>query len=135
MVHILLVDDNPDFLVQAPHYLAKIAGTSIVGCAASGRAGIAMADALRPQLILMDFSMPEMNGLEAARQIKRQNLSTKVAIMSFHEIDMLRTQVEGDEVDGYVSKMDFVDDLKRLLKRLFGNVQSGNRISGDSGFS
>ena len=68
MTHILLIEDNDQTRDVLSHRLAR-RGFEVSG-AATGRTGVERAGALRPDLILMDVSLPEMSGFEATRRLK-----------------------------------------------------------------
>jgi len=69
-IRTLLVDDNEAFLVLARHLLASVPEISVVGLGHDGYDAVRLAEELRPDLILMDLSMPGMGGLQATRLIK-----------------------------------------------------------------
>src|SRR5262249_59931152 len=69
---VLLVDDNHDFLASVERFLSVEPGIAVVGRAASGREALDQVGRLRPEVVVMDLSMPEMDGLEATQRLKPQ---------------------------------------------------------------
>ena len=66
---VIVVDDQAPFRLAARAVLRRTEGFELVGEAANGLEAISLADALHPDLVLMDINMPEMGGLEATRRI------------------------------------------------------------------
>ena len=118
-VRILLVDDNEDFRRQAARLLADEPGCQVVAFAASGAEAVELARRTRPDLVLMDLSMPGMNGIEAARRIKAQAGAPRVVIVTLDEGEIYKTARESAPVDGFLPKANFILELGPLLERLF----------------
>jgi two-component system, NarL family, nitrate/nitrite response regulator NarL len=79
----LLVDDSQEFLASASRLLES-QGVEIVGRASSGREAVRLADALRPDVVLVDVQLGEEDGLEVARQLNAGARSTLVVLISTH---------------------------------------------------
>ncbi len=73
-IRLLIVDDHVIVRKGIRALLAETAGIEVVGEASDGRAAVAQAEALRPDVILMDLAMPEMDGIEATRLIKASRI-------------------------------------------------------------
>jgi len=88
-VRILVADDH-DFIRQGTcAVLERQPGWEVCGLAATGREAVAQASHLKPDVVVMDVSMPELNGLDAAAQIKRQLPETEIVLLSAHQSDEL----------------------------------------------
>jgi len=88
-VRILVADDH-DFIRQGTcAVLERQPGWEVCGLAATGREAVAQASQLKPDVVVMDVSMPELNGLDAAAQIKRQLPETEIVLLSAHQSDEL----------------------------------------------
>lgn len=81
-VRILIVDDDPQSRVLIRETLAREAGMEIVGEAGDGVRGVELAGSLSPDVVLMDLSMGGMNGLEAARLIRRGHPATAILLVT-----------------------------------------------------
>jgi DNA-binding NarL/FixJ family response regulator len=114
---ILLVDDH--------HVVRRgVAGViedarpewEVCGEASTGREAVAAAASLKPDVVVMDISMPDMNGLEATREILKNNPGTEVLILSVHESDQIVHDVLAAGARGYILKQDAGTDLIAALE-------------------
>jgi DNA-binding NarL/FixJ family response regulator len=83
-VRILIADDHAVILEGLKMILESQGDMLVVGTAADGRDAICKAEALHPEVIIMDIAMPEMNGIEATRVISGRLPAVKVIILSMH---------------------------------------------------
>jgi DNA-binding NarL/FixJ family response regulator len=120
---VLLVDDNPEFLDVAGEFLCRQLGIEIVGVAHSGRQALEMVHDLEPDVVLMDLSMPEMNGLEATRRIKALSGPPAVVILTLFDTSEIQSFSHAAGADAFLTKSDFVDSLPPLLVRLFPQLK------------
>ena len=97
---------------------------SIVGEAEDGRAAIRCVGQEQPDLILMDLSMPKMNGLEAIKEIKKLNPDTKVIVLTVHKTEEYILASLRAGADGYVLK----DSTHSELEMAINNVLRGKRF-------
>jgi DNA-binding NarL/FixJ family response regulator len=118
-VRTLLVDDNARFLAAARRLLATQADVEIVGHALSGRDALAAVDTLRPELVLMDLVMPEMNGLEATAAIKRGPNPPRVVIVTLEDSEEHRERARVVGADAVVGKATLTTTLSPLLREMF----------------
>jgi DNA-binding NarL/FixJ family response regulator len=81
-IRVLIVDDQPLFLAAARDLIALTSGFEEIGEAQSGEQGVALAAALRPDLVLMDVRMPGLDGVEAARLITAAGSAASVVLVS-----------------------------------------------------
>jgi len=90
----------------------------VCGEASTGREAVAAAANLRPDIVVMDISMPEMNGLEATRAILKDNPGTEVLILSMHESEQLVHDVLSAGARGYILKRDAGNDLIAAMEAI-----------------
>lgn len=108
---ILLVDDHEVVRRGLRALLETHAGWEVCGEAADGRAAVQLAVSLEPHVVVMDLSMPNLNGFDAAHQIIERLPSVKVLILSMHESEQLVREVLAAGVRGYILKSDAGRDL------------------------
>jgi DNA-binding NarL/FixJ family response regulator len=114
-LRIFLVDDSPLFRVCAAGFLASCSGVKVVGEAGSAAEGFEKIGRAAPDLVLMDLTMPGMNGIEATKRIKARPNPPRVAIVTFHDDPLFRTVAMAAGADWYVVKDDFTEWITNLI--------------------
>ena len=127
---ILLVDDHAIVLDGLTRLLEP--DFQVVGKAVDGRAMLEMADALNPDIIVSDISMPLLNGIEAMRLLKERGSRAKVLFLSMHADVELASAALRAGASGYVLKHSAAETLGRAIREaLAGRVYVSPRISID----
>jgi DNA-binding NarL/FixJ family response regulator len=90
----------------------------VVGEARDGREAVAMAMKLRPDVVLMDIAMPELNGLEATRQLVKALPGTRIIILTAHCDDAYVRSAVGCGVAGFLVKQDSTHDICRAIREV-----------------
>lgn len=119
-IRILLVDDHAVVRAGLRMLLAADAELEIVGEAETGAAGVRCAQELNPDVVLMDISMPDMNGIEATRRIKEQCPDVAVLALTMHEDDQYFFEMLGAGASGYVPKRAAPNDLLSAIHAVRG---------------
>lgn len=117
-MRVLLVDDNPQFASAATRFLSLIGQLDVVGHARSGREALEQVDRLRPDVVLMDVMMPDMDGLEATRHLKESHAAARIVILTLHDNAEYRARARAVGADGFVSKEEFGTALLDVIDRL-----------------
>jgi DNA-binding NarL/FixJ family response regulator len=110
-LRILIADDHQLIRDGVKALLESRAGWEICGEAGTGREAVAKTIELRPDVIILDISMPNLNGLDAARRIRMASTNTEVLILSTHYSDQLTREIVDSGALGYVLKSDSDRDL------------------------
>jgi len=123
IISVLLAEDH-DVVRQGLCSLLQTDGHfAVVGEAHTGREAVAMAKALRPDVILMDIAMPILNGLDATRQILAQQPSARVLILSAHSDDEYLERSANAGVMGFLEKQTSAEILtKAICEVAKGNI-------------
>lgn len=116
-ISILIADDFLELRRRIRELLDRTPGFTVIGEASSGREAVELAQALRPQVILMDFKMPEMDGMEATRRIVNILPETKVLILSMYNDPRYVAAVLSIGASGYLLK-------DAMFKELIPAIQS-----------
>jgi two-component system response regulator NreC len=103
-IHVLIVDDHTILRAGLRMLLNAHPDIEVVGEASDGNQAILSAQRLQPDVILMDIAMPECNGIEATRQIKRLIPETRVLVLTMHENEEYLFQVLRAGASGYILK-------------------------------
>lgn len=111
-VRVLIVDDQESFRSAASLVVQLTDGFEVAGEAATGEEGVALADEIQPDLILMDMNLPGIDGTEATRQILATHPSVKIVGLSTYEEYEPRALDAG--ASAFISKSDF--DPERLIQ-------------------
>src|ERR1700722_8043833 len=112
---ILIVDDNQAVRKILRSLLSTHSEFEVSGEAVDGIDAIEKARSLRPDIILMDISMPHMNGIEATKVIRRELPDTKIVIVSQNDPEIVRMQVREAGAEAFVPKGDLSRDLLSTL--------------------
>jgi DNA-binding NarL/FixJ family response regulator len=110
-LRILIVDDHDLLRRGVRTLLESHAGWEICGEATTGREAVAKAEELKPDIVILDISMPDLNGVEAARRIRKASPNTEILVLSVHYSDQLIREIVYTGVRGYVVKSDSDRDL------------------------
>jgi len=113
---ILLADDHALVRKGLRALLATIPDFEVVGEAANGREALQRIRALTPDIVLMDISMPELNGLDATAHALRESPDLKVIIVSVHTTEAHVTEALRVGAAGYLSKDADSDELERVIR-------------------
>ena len=121
-ITVLLVDDHDVVRTGLRSFLETQPGVQVVGEARDGEEAIRFAVELCPKIILMDISMPRMDGLEATRKIKSSNPEALILTLTVHEDKQYFMEMLGAGAAGYMTKQAAADELVAAIK----SVAAGN---------
>ena len=108
---ILVADDHDLMRRGIKTLLESHAGWEVCGEAKTGREAVDKVEELKPDIIILDISMPDLNGVEAARRIRKTSAGTEILILSMHYSDQLIREIVDAGVRGYIMKSDSDRDL------------------------
>ncbi|MDB6172494.1 MAG: DNA-binding response regulator [Chthoniobacteraceae bacterium] len=115
---ILLIDDHEVVRRGLRSMIEAHGELEVCGEAADGRAGVQLAFALQPDIVIMDIGMPELNGLEATRKVLECSPKSEVLVLSMHYSEQFVRDVIIAGARGYVVKSDAALDLVDALEAL-----------------
>lgn len=131
VIRILVVDDHPLFREGLAALLTAAPETSLVGEAGTGAEAVTLADSLRPDVVLMDIQMPDMNGIEATRRILSRHPSTRIIMLTMLEDDDSLFAAMRAGARGYILKgADKLEVLRTVTAVARGLAVFGPAIAG-----
>jgi DNA-binding NarL/FixJ family response regulator len=118
MLRILLADDHDLTRSGVRFLLEKRQDWTVCGEASNGRMAVEMAENLRPDFVILDMSMPELNGLEATRQILSKHPQMKILIYTMHETEKIILDVLDAGARGVVLKSDAGENMVAAVESI-----------------
>ena len=117
-LRILIVDDHAVVRRGVRALLESQPGWEVVGEATTGREGVDLATRLQPDIVVLDLSLPELNGLDAARQIRKESSHSEILVLTMHRSEELARDVLQAGARGYVLKSDADANLVAAVESL-----------------
>ncbi|MGB7435788.1 MAG: response regulator transcription factor [Candidatus Acidiferrum sp.] len=117
---ILIVDDSPPIRHCIRTYIEELTEFEICGEAENGQIAVEKTKDLRPDLVILDLSMPVMNGLDAARQINRASPDTPLILFTMHNSEALSKEAKLAGIRNVLSKEQGMGDLLFSVRALLG---------------
>ena len=122
-IRLVLADDNPEVLETLAELLQP--DYEVAGALSDGKSVLQQVAELKPDVIILDISLPDMTGFDVVRQLKKRGNSAKVIFLTVHEnIDFVRAAFELDAA-GYVFKSRIGSDLAEAIN----TICNGGRFS------
>ena len=145
-----LVDDHAIMREGLKHILTAVPGNIVIGEAGDGGVAIEEIDRLKPDIILLDISLPTVSGIEITRKVRKYHPDIKIIILSRHDNEEYLSQLLKYGIHGFVLKDDAGNDLlravdailkgdrylsPRLASHLMNNFESGSKVSESEQFT
>jgi DNA-binding NarL/FixJ family response regulator len=121
-IRVLLADDHQLFREGVRSLLEKAPGVEVVGEAADGRTALGLARETAPDVVIMDISMPDLNGFEATRKLKAMLPQTRVIALSAFSYRRFVKQMLEAGAQGYLVKDCAFDELIRAVRTVANNL-------------
>jgi len=115
-IKVLLVDDHKIFLDGLSELLSKEEAISVVGKASGGREALKLVPLYNPDIVVMDITMPDMNGIDATKMLSQRHPNIKIIALSMHLDRGMISQILEAGARGYILKDCSIDEFVRGIK-------------------
>jgi CheY-like chemotaxis protein len=115
-VRILIADDFPTILELVKNILNAYPGFEVIGEARDGQQAVALAEALEPDVIVLNVTMPLMSGFEVARRIRNRLPDCAIVILSSHKDDQFIAEARKAGAKGYIEKSNADEQLVHAIE-------------------
>ena len=117
-IEVILVDDHSIVRQGIRSVISQDPGISVVGEASDGKEAVKLAKEKSPDIVIMDITLPLLNGLEASHQILKQNKNIKILILSMHDNRVFIENALGYGVKGYILKDSAADEIVKAIREV-----------------
>lgn len=129
-IRVAIVDDHSIIRAGIKSVLAQHPEYKICAEASNGKEALEKVEELKPDILLLDISMPELGGLDIISRVKRLSPKTKIIIVSVHKLGAYVLKALRQGVSGYLNKDNVAEELLAALSRVAsGKVYLGESIS------
>ncbi len=119
--HILIADDHPIFRKGLKQVIESAVNSFVVKEAEDGKSALQFVEELKPDVTILDVDMPEMNGLEVAKEIEKRRLKTKVIFLTMYKEEELFNEALDHGVLGYILKD---NAAKEILNAIYAVIKN-----------
>jgi DNA-binding NarL/FixJ family response regulator len=126
-LRVLVVDDHPAFRRALTSALKLVKDVEVAGEAGGGVAAAEQVEVLEPDLVLMDLSMPDLNGIEAMRRIHRKQPQIPVVILTAHADAGIEREARAAGASGFLAKGTPLEDIVLVLNDAARTLEAGAR--------
>ena len=122
MSNILIVEDHKDFRQAVKHFLEVSNIKAVILEASSGEEGVVVARRMKPEIILMDFWLRGINGVEAATQIKESLPESNIILLTMFDLKDVQPLVNKEVIKEFISKSDLFEKLVPSINKILNSI-------------
>jgi len=115
-IKIIIVDDHPIFRKGLRQVIESDSRLKVAGEAENGISALELIETQKPDVVVADVNMPQMGGLELAREVKKKNLSTILVFLTMHKDETMFNAAIDAGVRGYILKDNAITDITDCIK-------------------
>lgn len=121
-IRVLLADDHPPLRLGLRALLSALPDFEVIGEAGDGETALALLEALRPEIAILDIRLPRRDGLALAREIRRRGLPTRILLLSAYEDEDLVREALAIGVEGYLIKHEGLEAIAAAVRSVAQGV-------------
>ena len=125
-IRVMLVDDHAVVRSGLAAFLMAFDDLELVGEAGDGAEALSMCGRVKPDVVLMDLVMPQMDGLEATERIKAQYPTTGVVMISIHDDEEKQVQAKAAGADSFLAKGTETETLIQTIQNVADRLRAGH---------
>jgi DNA-binding NarL/FixJ family response regulator len=129
LITVVIVDDHPLVRVAVRSYLEADGGFDVLGEGETGEEGVDLVDRHRPDVVLLDYQMPVLNGLEAAKTIGQRFPDVGVVMLTAVDSRQVATEAAGAGVGGFVLKSDPPAAMAATIREVAAGRRAGDGLT------
>lgn len=133
-IRVLIADDHALVRFSIRALLNSQPDMEVVASAVDGEDAVFLAETIEPDVIVMDITMPEMDGIHATEKIRALDPTSKIVILSLHADGALVRQAKDKGANGFVSKQNASDQLPEAVRTVYGGGRFFKPAASDSSF-
>jgi YesN/AraC family two-component response regulator len=130
-ITVLIVDDVAHVREGLRTVLELIEDMEVVGEAENGTEALQMAEQLKPDIVVMDLEMPDLDGFGATRRIKNRRLAKGVVVLTIHDHNHIQERASSVGADAFVEKGAGFQTLVEAIRQVWGQTRAGRRKNGN----
>ena len=117
-IRIIFADDHPTFRLGLKQMVSSNPGFTVVGEAGNGAEALELIRDLQPEIAVVDWNMPDIDGLALLGQVRREQLPTRIIILTMHNEERIVNRAVEAGVNGFVLKDHAVEDILECLEKV-----------------
>lgn len=131
-ISVVIVEDDPMVLELHRQFVSKIKEFQLIGAAKDGKEGIEVIALLKPQLVILDVYMPEVDGIEVLKEVRRLGVNTDIMLVTAaHNSEMIQLGMQYGAVDYIIKPFTFQRFKKALLdyRKYINKIKDSNNLT------
>ncbi len=125
---VLIVDDEPNIAMMVAASLEKLGGSYITEVAYDGDEALNKLQQANYELVITDYNMPGLNGLDLSQAVRHISPGTQVVLMTAYSTNRLREAIGNVKLDGYIDKPFSVEQIREIVEQAVGRTRADSKL-------
>lgn len=123
-INVLHIDDSMMILDAVENYFQQFEDIGIIGRAQDGESALALARKIKPDIILLDINLPDINGIDLISPLRKTLPDVKFLVLTMHEGSAYRQAAQRAKADGYILKRNLGSELVPEIRRVANTIDA-----------